>query len=134
MITSELVQAPGFLDVGERPIASPADAAITLTDATLNVLPSVSFVPSLTLPSALAMAGTPAGGKRYRFCDANGSAATYNITINAPGTTINGSATLVLAINWGVAVIEWNGTAWQVWALSQAPGGSTIPATPRSPC
>lgn len=88
MITSELVQAPGFLDVGERPIASPADAAITLTDATLNVLPSVSFVPSLTLPSALAMAGTPAGGKRYRFRDANGSAATYNITINAPGTRI----------------------------------------------
>jgi hypothetical protein len=98
MITSELVQAPGFLDVGERPIASPADAAITLTDATLNVLPSVSFVPSLTLPSALAMAGTPAGGKRYRFRDANGSAATYNITINAPvpvsGFTLAGGATV----------------------------------------
>ncbi len=50
MITSELVQAPGFLDVGERPIASSVDAAITLLDATLNVLPSASFVPLLTKP------------------------------------------------------------------------------------
>lgn len=37
MITSELAQAPGFLDVGERPIISVADATVTLLDTTLAV-------------------------------------------------------------------------------------------------
>jgi hypothetical protein len=48
MIFSELVQAPGFLEVGERPITSVADTTVTLLDTTLAVSPSALFTPSLT--------------------------------------------------------------------------------------
>lgn len=132
MITTDTVQASQYLQVSERPIASSAEAGIAVTDTTLAVYGSASYTPALTLPSGATMAGTPAGGARFRVRDAAGNAATYNITINAPGSSINGAASLVVSVNRGTAVIEWNGTAWQVWSSTQATGGSSTSPTPRT--
>lgn len=125
MISADLVQAPGYLNVGERAIRNNADAIVTLLDTTLAIYPTVAFVPTLVLPSAAEMTGTPAGGKRYRFRDANGGAGTHSITVTAPGTTIDGVASLVITVAWGVAEIEWSGSAWQVWTIDE-PGFGAV--------
>lgn len=122
MQINEQMVVPRVLETGERAIASASVAQIGLTDTTLAVYGSASFTPSLTLPGG--MTGTPAGGCKFRVRDANGSAATYPITIIGP---INGGASFVLDVAWGTAIIEWNGTGWQVWnnSASAASAGPT---------
>lgn len=57
---------------------------------------------------------SPVTGQTYRIKDANGAAATNNITITPSGKNIDGAASLVININFGSADIVYTGTQWSV--------------------
>lgn len=57
---------------------------------------------------------SPTTGQRHRIKDNVGSAAANNITITPSGKNIDGSASYVIATNWGSADIVYNGTQWNV--------------------
>lgn len=59
----------------------------------------------------------PAGklGRRILIKDGKGDAGSNNITIDGSGAeTIDGSATITIATNYGWSEIEWNGTEWNL--------------------
>ena len=57
--------------------------------------------------------------------DGKGDAATNNITITPNGSnTIDGASTLVIATNYGVAQVMWNGTEWNAATSSGQTSGN----------
>ena len=64
-----------------------------------------------TSTSAVLMA-VPEVGKILYFKDGFGNAATYNITINGNGKTIEGQVTYVISSNYGWVTLVYNGTQW----------------------
>lgn len=74
------------------------------------------IVTNLTTPGAVAvnLPATPTAGLTYVIKDGKGDAAANNITITPAAGTIDGAATLVIAANYGRAVLTYNGTEWNV--------------------
>lgn len=73
-------------------------------------------VSNLTTPGAVAvnLPATPATGLTYVIKDGKGDAAANNITITPAAGNIDGAGTLVIAANYGRAVLVYNGTEWNV--------------------
>lgn len=57
---------------------------------------------------------SPVTGTTYRIKDNVGSGAANNITITPAAGNIDGSASFVIATNWGSADVVYNGTQWNV--------------------
>lgn len=74
------------------------------------------IVVNLTTPGAVAvnLPATPATGLTYIIKDGKGDAAANNITITPAAGNIDGAATLVIAANFGRAMLTYNGTEWNV--------------------
>jgi hypothetical protein len=73
-------------------------------------------VSNLTTPGAVAvnLPATPATGLTYIIKDGKGDAGANNITITPAAGNIDGVGTLVIAANYGRAVLTYNGTEWNV--------------------
>ncbi len=64
--------------------------------------------------TAVTLKPSPETGDFTFIKDANGDAATFNITISAAAGNIDGSATYVISENYGAVLLMYNGTEWSV--------------------
>lgn len=95
---------------------TPSLRVITSAGAvTANLYDSTIIVNKATgAATAVALAASPATGKRFTIKDGKGDAATNNITITPAAGTIDGAANLVINTNYGRATLVYNGTQWNV--------------------
>lgn len=85
----------------------------TTTPITVAVTDHV-VISQLGTPGAVAvnLPATPATGLEFVIKDGTGDAAANNITITPAAGNIDGAGTLVLAANYAVAKLVYNGTQW----------------------
>ena len=109
-----------YLDVGinYKTIATSISYQVLLTDRTI-ICSNTSAPITITLPS------TMTEGDEYVVIDGIGSAATYNITVNGNGATINGSSTYVINANFASITIISDGANWHAQICQAA----TTPTT-----
>lgn len=64
--------------------------------------------------TTVALTASPEDAQLYRIKDANGVAATQNITIDGSGNTIDGNSTISLTINYQSVTLQYNSLEWNV--------------------
>ena len=85
-----------------------------ITNYTILSSDYVVSVGTLSTPITLNLPSAPTNGDTYIIKDANGSAATNNITINGNGHNLDGFATFVLTTNYENITVIYNGSTWMV--------------------
>lgn len=88
---------------------------LTTTATTINVTASDEIISIGTLAGTCTvnLPASPTIGDTYTIKDANGSAGSFNITINGNGTNIDGGlASIVVMTNFTQATFVYNGTTW----------------------
>src|SRR5712692_89267 len=69
------------------------------------------------LATAITLPPTPKKGQTLAIMDGKGDAGTNNITITgAAAATIDGASSLVFTSNYAAAILQYNGTEWNVMA------------------
>lgn len=103
-------------NTGLLSVSSKIRATIINKTTNYTILSSdyVISVGTLSTPIALTLPSTPTAGDTFIIKDANGSAATHNITINGNGHNIDGSTTFVLSTNYENITVIYNSSTWMV--------------------
>jgi hypothetical protein len=92
----------------ERVITAPGDVTVASDDYVITMNKTAGEITTITLPA------TPATSRSIIVKDGKGDAATYNITVDGNGKTIDGDAAIVISENYAAIEIIYNGTEWNV--------------------
>jgi len=88
---------------------------VTTTATTVNVAATdeIINIGTLAAPCTVNLPASPTTGDTYTIKDANGSAGTFNITVNGNGVNIDGGfASITIMTNYTQATFVYNGTTW----------------------
>lgn len=87
-----------------------------ITSTTINyqvvVTDSVISVGTLITPITITLESAPVTGRTVIIKDANGSAATYNITVSGNGHNIDANPSAIITQNFGSVELAFNGSVW----------------------
>lgn len=90
----------------ERVIIASGGVTVESDDYVITMNKTVPATTAITLPAS------PAISRSLIFKDGAGNAATYNITIDGNGKTIDGQSSLVVDSDWGSFELIYNGAEW----------------------
>ena len=90
----------------ETIVTDPGDYTVQAGDYVITINKASSQITTVTLPAS------PTTSRSLIIKDGKGDAASYNITINGNGKTIDGQSTIVINLAYGSKEIIYNGTEW----------------------
>lgn len=81
-----------------------------------QVMPTDFLIPvgTITAPVVVTLPASPIIGSTYVIKDANGIAATYNITVSGNGFNIDGYPTYVMKVNYETLEVTYDGAWWVI--------------------
>ena len=110
-------------DGGMEPVCPPGGCHPTAPEVNVTIVTTTPYTPNgeqcylgVNVPrSSIVLSSLGVcSGKVYIIKDVSGSALTNNITVTAPGSTIDGQASYILNTDYGSITLVYNGTEWSV--------------------
>lgn len=101
----------------ERIVTESGDVTVLSDDYIITLDKTAPEITTITLPA------TPTTSRTLIIKDGNGSAATYAITLDGNGNTIDSVGTFVMGTNWEAVEVVFNGVEWNLIASYGIGGG-----------
>ena len=132
-----LFRATAAIAAGSQATAEAAEAAAVATPLTTpsNIKTQAAaytavasdniFADTSGAAFAVTLPLTPAIGDTVRIIDATGSFGTNNLTINGNGNNVEGAATAIASIDYGIYELHFTGTEWVVQQEAEATANMT---------